>query len=371
MAQKFFEERSDQSEVKARIVSKYFKVWAKIIAPSARTHHGKMAYIDLYAGPGRYKDGAASTPLMVLETAIADPQLRNLLVTVFNEGDKATADTLFEEIEKLKDIGLLKFKPTVHNQNVDESIADMLAKTKLVPSFSFVDPFGYKGLSQKIINGVIKDWGCDCVLFFNYNRINAGISNILVESHMEALFGPTRAAQLRASVQGQVPAKREALVIEAIAQSIKEMGGTYVLPFRFRSETGARLSHCLIFVSKHVLGYEIMKEIMATESSTEDQGIASFAYSPADAATPLLFSLARPLDGLADDLCQCFAGRTLKMVEIYRQHHVDTPYISRNYKEALRQLEGAGRIIARPAAVDRPMRKGQRTFGDDVSVTFL
>jgi hypothetical protein len=33
----------------------------------------------------------------------------------------------------------------------------------------------------------------------------------------------------------------------------------------------------LIFVSKHFKGYEIMKIIMAKESSTEDQGVASFA----------------------------------------------------------------------------------------------
>ena len=64
MAQKFFDEREDQSEVKARIVSKYFYVWAKIIGARARA--GRIAYIDLFAGPGRYKDGSASTPLMVL-----------------------------------------------------------------------------------------------------------------------------------------------------------------------------------------------------------------------------------------------------------------------------------------------------------------
>ena len=62
MGQKFFDEREDQSEVKARIVSKYFIVWAKIIAPRARTK--KIGYIDLFRGTGPLKDGSASTPLM-------------------------------------------------------------------------------------------------------------------------------------------------------------------------------------------------------------------------------------------------------------------------------------------------------------------
>src|SRR5207248_10024637 len=41
-------------------------------------------------------------------------------------------------------------------------------------TFLFVDPFGYKGLSLQLVNSVIKDWGCDCVFFFNYNRISMG-----------------------------------------------------------------------------------------------------------------------------------------------------------------------------------------------------
>jgi hypothetical protein len=45
-----------------------------------------------------------------------------------------------------------------------------------------------------------------------------------------------------------------------------------------------------------------MKDIMAKESSVTDQGVPSFTYSPADASTPLLFSLARPFDGLAEDV---------------------------------------------------------------------
>ena len=49
----FFSERADQSEVKARIVSKYFPSWARIIAPRTMHTDGKLAYIDLFAGPSK------------------------------------------------------------------------------------------------------------------------------------------------------------------------------------------------------------------------------------------------------------------------------------------------------------------------------
>lgn len=43
----------------------------------------KIAYLDLFAGPGRYKDGTKSTPLLILEKTIQDEMMSEMLVTVF------------------------------------------------------------------------------------------------------------------------------------------------------------------------------------------------------------------------------------------------------------------------------------------------
>ena len=106
-----------------------------------------------------------------------------------------------------------------------------------------------------------------------------------------------------------------------------------------RNAPGTRTSHKLIFVSKHFRGYEIMKDIMAKESSTEDEGVPSFTYSPADASMPLLFSLTQPLSKLKNDLLLKFTGREVNFRTIYETHSVDTPYIAKNYREILKQLE--------------------------------
>jgi three-Cys-motif partner protein len=371
-AQKFFAERTDQSEVKARIVEKYFYAWANVIMSTAAANGGKIAYIDLYAGPGRYQDGAASTPLLVLEKAIAHPKMSQMLVTLFNDVDTNLTDTLRSEIDKLPGIKSLKYKPDIQCNQVDDDAADFFAKTRLVPSFTFVDPFGYKGLSLKIVNGVIKDWGCECVFFFNYNRVNAGINNPAVEHHVDALFGPERANSLRAALQGKSPPQREALILEYLAQAIKALGGTYVLPFRFKNAAGTRTSHSLVFVSKHFKGYEIMKDIMAGESSSTDQGVPSLAYSPADASMPLLFSLNTPLDRLEDMLLEDFADQTITMDNIYFPHSVDRPYIRKNYRSALLNLEAKDRISVSPPLKAKSPAKGRRagTFAGHVSVKF-
>ncbi len=360
----FFEERSDQSQIKARIVQKYFYAWAKVIMPSAKSRQNNIAYFDLYAGPGRYKDGSASTPLLILSHAIGDAEMAKMLVTIFNDQDANCTSTLKEEIDKLPGIEKLAHKPQIFCGPIDDAVAEFFNATKLVPSFSFVDPFGYKGLSLKIVNGVIKDWGCDCVFFFNYNRINAGISNQAVEPHINALFGIERADKLRKQLADKTPHQREVLILEELAQAIKGMGGRFVLPFKFKNATGKRTSHSLIFVSKHFKGYEIMKDIMAKESSTRDQGVPSFEYSPATEDTPLLFSLARPYEALLDDLLEAYSGETISMKDIYEEHSIDTPYIKRNYKDALIQLESEGKIKATPA------NRRPGTFADHVLAKF-
>lgn len=148
------------------------------------------------------------------------------------------------------------------------------------------------------------------------------------------------------------------------------MGATYVLPFCFKNELGTRTTHHLIFATKGFKGYEIMKEIMAGESSEKEQGVPSFEYSPASKNFPLLFALSRPLDDLEDMLLRDFAGRRLQMGAVYVSHSVGRAYVKANYKKALTNLEAAGKIEATPPADKRPKRNGQVTFADSVVVTF-
>jgi three-Cys-motif partner protein len=366
----FFAESREQSQIKARIVAKYFWAWAKVVIPSTKLHGNRIAYIDLFAGPGRYEDGTLSTPLLVLQSAIGDPDMRNMLVTVFNDRDGENAGKLRAAIEALPGINTLKYKPQISNQVVGEELAKMFSGLRLVPTFFFVDPWGYKGLSLGLIKSVLQNWGCDCVFFFNYNRVNMGLNNDMVREHMDALFGKERADKLRATLPGLNPADRENTIVEELAQSLKALGGSFVLPFTFRDENANRTKQHLIFVTKNFKGYEIMKEIMSKESSEHVQGVPSFEFSPASERYRMLFELSRPLDDLADMLLNDFAGETATMRDIYLRHSVGRPYIERNYKQALIALEAQGKVTAEPPAEKRRKMKGQVTFADHVKVIF-
>ena len=55
-------------------------------------------------------------------------------------------------------------------------------------------------------------------------------------------------------------------------------------------------------------------------------------------------------------------GKELKMIDIYNEHSIDTPYIRKNYKDALLQLEFERKITS------TNHRKG--TFGDNIIAKF-
>lgn len=374
----FFEEVAPQSAVKAAIVSKYFGAWARVMLGSRKADK-RLLYLDLFAGPGRYGQGTRSTPLMVLEHALQHPELRETLVTIFNDKSTVFAQSLQKEIDQLDGIHSLNYPPVIWNREVGEDIARELEEYDLVPTLFFVDPWGYKGLSLRLVNAVLKNWGSDCIFFFNYNRINTGISNEAITQHLDALFGSEIIDLMREefAASNPSPEERECIILELLATALKESariacGVTprYVLPFRFRNPSDTRTSHYLIFVSKHSLGYEIMKEIMWKESSERVGGVGSFEYVQAPEQQTLLYSLSRPLDELGGRLLRKYPGKTITMGDIFKDDNVDTPYVKSNYRDALLELESAGFIETNPPAIRRQMKQGKRTFGPKVEVSF-
>ncbi len=361
----FFDESKEQSQVKSDIVAKYFDAWSRVmISIQIRYPHRekKIAYIDLFAGQGRYADGTISTPLLVLKMAIQNDALRDCLVTIFNDKDEYNTNSLKQAISELPGVETLNYRPQIKTQEVGEEIVSMFEQMRLIPTLFFVDPWGYKGLSLRLVNSVLKDWGCDCIFFFNYNRINMGLNNDAVREHMNALFGEERADILRPRLDRLSPQDRELTIVEELCNAIRDSGPQFVLPFTFKDHRGSRTSHHLIFVSKHLKGYEIMKDIMANESSAIQQGVGSFEYNPADRRQPFLFEFSRPLDDLEEMLLHEFSGQTLKMSDIYAKHHVNRRFTKKNYKRALALLEKHGMITA--------SKHRKNTFGDDVVVTF-
>lgn len=101
-------------------------------------------------------------------------------------------------------------------------------------------------------------------------------------------------------------------------------------------------------------------------------GIPTYEYKPLNYQGIVQNSLFSELDfgirALGEDLLTQFKGKIIKMKDVYLRHNFETPYVEKNYKDALLILEEEGKIIAKPE--NRIRRSGKLTMGDDVEITF-
>lgn len=373
MPKQFFEDPIEQSSVKGSITSLYFYRWANIIlgAAAQRDEDTDIAYVELFSGPGRYRNGRPSTPVMVMTEAARNPKIAARITAIFVEEREDYVTELRQSLARIEGIDKLRHAPKVIQRHIDVDISEVLTEVRHLPTFSFVDPFGYEGLTQSLIKLLIEDWGSDCIFFFNYNRIRPALQNPKVERHINQFFGEERAKHLRSQIVSVRPAQSERQVVEKMVDAVKEVGGTFVLPFKFRSEKQNRTSHYLVFVSKHVKGLKIMKEVMAKFSTNTEQGVPSMEHGPTlQTGQMYLIPLSEPISELKASLLSDFASQSLRVGDVIDQHTAKTRCLERNYKDALLELEAEGEITIDPPAEKRRKRRGKPTLANDKLVKF-
>ena len=192
----------------------------------------------------------------------------------------------------------------------------------------------------------------------------------LVDKNITEFFGKSRADKLREETKGKAPYKREEVIIHAFCEGLREMGGTYSLPFCFQDRKKERTSHYLIHVTKHARGYGLMKEIMGKYSIKDNDGVPTYTFDPKP-EIQLMLNFNRSLKELVEALPNQFKGQTLKVGDIYNRHQIETRFIKDNYKRALRILEEHGKIKVDIPLQRRPIRNNKRTLGDNRLVTFI
>ena len=359
-----FEEQREQSAIKTEIVTKYFNAWAKIL--SAR--YSKIAYIDLFAGPGIYDDGSKSTPIIIAENIVSNKNFSQKIQMCFNEKETSYFDRLKVNIGNIKDIEQLLYKPQFSNIEITYRTPNEFMISK-IPCFCFLDPAGYKGLSLELIRSFGKDAGTDIIIFFNYNDINRAIDNPKVTKDMVQLFGDNRYTLLKKKLLNQNGQNRESIIINEMSESIKDVGMQYVLPFRFKAEGKNRTSHYLIFASKNRTGFIIMKDIMYKIGEKDFNGIGKFEFIPScdkenHQQLDIVDFYNMPFEAFKLHLCKKFSGRCVKVEQLIKEDISNTRFIGKQYKEALKQLENENRITCLP----KDRRKN--TMGDSVDVIF-
>jgi three-Cys-motif partner protein len=359
----FFDAPTAASIKKQRIVSKYFGGWANIVLPETLPREGKIMYVDLFCGPGRYLDGTPSTPLLILDHVLKTAALGKVTQLFFNDENAEFIEALKKEVANFPGVETLKHEPVFRTKSIGREIIPKIKQVK-VPTLFFADPWGYAGISVDLIEAAIAHWGSDFLFFFNYNRINMTLSCESMNEPINEFFSPARAEALRRTIASLRPAQREEAILKAMQSAIKDLGAR-VGQFTYRSETGSRATHHLLCVSRHNQGMALFKEISAKESTTFDGDVPSLEHDPS--ANPYQAGLFSPLAPLEEDLLATYAGKVLTPEQIYYDHHIGRPYILKNYRQALLHLEETGAISIDPPRASRPRSE---SFPRDTRVTF-
>ena len=367
----FFEVQSEQSAVKAHIVSSYFSAWSRVILE----WNTQMAYIDLFCGPGKYENDNLSAPLLIVQNTLNNPLLQNKMHFIFNDNDPSNITSLRQSISQMEGSSRLKGRIQFYEETIEQDFYRRLKIPSNMPVLSFVDPFGYKGLTMDLINLLISNSGSDCIFFFNYNRINMALSsNTKFDEHLKNLFGSTRTSELKRQLAHRPPQQREPLVLNALIEALCENKSNYVLPFKFYGTEQLRTSHFIIFVTKHPIACKIMKQIMYSNSAKDSDGVATFSFRDSrnfGEGFEQLSMFDRPLQYLKDDIKKEYGGKTVLVSDICNAVDFDfsCQFVSKNAKDVLRQLELAGEISVVDGRTQK-YRNGKLTMPDKAIIHF-
>jgi len=367
----FFAEQKPGSAVKTDIVTKYFQAWASILA--SRSSVPAIAYVDLFAGSGVYENGVESTPILILKLALGNKKFHNKIVTVFNDVNSEYVTSLQDRVSEIEGLDRLRHPPLILNEKVEGRLSHTVQLRSSFPTFSFIDPFGYLGVTQSLIEDAMSAWGSECVLFFNYNRINSAINNETVKQHVDALFTREIANELRRlKTTNTSPARREDAILKGLSKSLNPDGDRYVLFFRFRARDKDRTSHYIVHLTKHQRGYFIMRDVMAGASAVRG-GIPLFEWSPEE-AEQLPLSLEIPgspsIPELKARILLKMRGKTIEAKRCYEEVTLLTSYLRKHFVQAVNELELERQVIIDKPRTQRQRRDGRLTLGDTVKLTF-
>jgi three-Cys-motif partner protein len=146
----FFGAIKPAAVLKHAILSRYLVVYASKTGKSSPGR--RVVYFDGYAGPGRYGDGTAGSPLIAARVArnLASLQPPRLLDLFLVEKDLDAVELLRQVMATEGKV--LGVQPSIHDGNVAEYLDLLLAACRGVPLFGFLDPYG-RGLP---LNSIVK-----------------------------------------------------------------------------------------------------------------------------------------------------------------------------------------------------------------------
>ncbi len=318
---------------KHEILKEYLKGWFPILS----RYSDRIVFLDGFAGPGVYQGGEDGSPIIAIQTALENKQIREgaEIVFIFIEENKERSEVLQQTLKnKFPDLPS-NIKHYVITGNFASSLNDQLDELELEgknldPTLAFIDPFGYSDCPIDLITRIMQYEKCEVFITFMSGFLNRFLDQ-QHEHAIDLLYGTKEWRKVREIHSTQ----RIEFLLSLFVDQLKFRAQTnFVRPFTMKDESGRTIYH-LIFGTKHWKGMNVMKMSML---KVVDSGTYQFA-DKIDNKQTYLFNVEDDNwhAKCAEKIVQKFHGRTVAVEEIRDFVLADTPF--RLWKSALKYIE--------------------------------
>jgi three-Cys-motif partner protein len=226
--------------------------------------------MDFFSGPGRFEDGAESTPLLVLNKTDAllrdGTPLQKVLATRFYEGDTAFCSQLQSNVDSNPHVAGLKYRPKIRPFQLSAEKINRIVSRIPDGTLVFIDPFDNTRLSAKLFCLATKNWGCDCLSYLSVSGITRNVRKRVMPSYLTELFGDAILSELKLSLKKCKDSEdADELVMQSLRKSLRQHSSLYLVWLFMEADKVKRTSYALVFMSKNKLGFKIMRDMMSTQ----------------------------------------------------------------------------------------------------------
>ena len=250
MKKDLFQEKELQTVSKHNIFENYLEPWAKIISNQPWVKNAY--YVDAFAGTGKYKTGEAGSPVIASNILIKHQKTTCKLHCICIERDPKRYEILENSLRQFE----TKLNIEKHNSEFLTCIDAILKKIDKSPAFFFIDPEGFSGMDFDKVQAILNLPHTEILINFQYNAIQRWLKASKVEDTITKLFGTSDYKK----------AKNEVELIEFYKKQIRRKG-TFVWYFRNKFPKQNRTFYYLVYATKNITGFKIMKDVMFREQS--------------------------------------------------------------------------------------------------------
>ena len=355
----------EHTRVKHAILERYLSAWIPILGK----YHTELLYIDGFAGPGKYSNGEAGSPIIAIRTALKyTRRSHHNMRLVFVERDRKRADFLKTNLSGFNTLGKrieYDIKAGVDFQFAWQDLVEEYESNDrpLPPTFAFIDPFGWKGIPHSVLKDIMSHSRSEIFITFMYDALNRFLDNPDQAENFRELFDTDDWQQESHRNDAQA---RKTKILSLYRRKLQERVAKYVLHFEMKNANNAT-KYFLFYATNSLKGVSKMKEAMW---KSDPRGNYRFS----DAADPNqgeLFGCSPNYSRLEQLILDRFEGSVATIRQIEEFVLVETPFRETHYKVGvLRKLEKANPPKIEVMCPPKGRRKG--TFpSDNMKIQFM